>query len=269
MHRCQILKNLKSWYCILLIQLPLMAQVHCDSIPTNYTGVCKSYNSQGNMCHEAHYFNGVLEGKEFYYKDGFVREEYDYSSGIIDSYKNYNDSNILSSLQLYENGVLKLQIGYYKNGNKSQEIELSGTINNGWSKYYYSNGQLKSKIYYVDGVASKNGEGYHANGNLYYKASYNDTTKIENYCQYYENGQKEFCWVKVNDVLVGDTFEVFYPSGRLKSSHYSLKNKVYVLIISYDEQGHLIGREINNHEAIIKKRRFKFRMNKSFKLERR
>lgn len=259
----------KTIFLMMLVHSSVMSQVDCDSVPANFSGVCKSCNSHGLVYHEANYVNGLLDGQEIYYKYGFKSLEYNYSNGVIKSYKTYNDSNVLNYAQYYENGILRLVIAYFDNGNKSQEIELNGTINNGWSKYYYSNGELKSKRYYNEGIATRDGEGYYSNGNLHYKSTYNDTTKTENYCEYYENGQKKFCWVKVNDVLVGDTFEVFYPSGRLKSSHYSLKNKVYVLIISYDEQGHLIGREINNHEAIIKKRRFKFRMNKPFKLERR
>lgn len=257
----------KKLLWIVMLPFSLLAQVDCDSVPVNYLGVCKSYNSKGFVNHEANYLNGKLNGKEFYYKNGNLSSEYDYSNGVINSCKYYKDSNILESLFIYENGVKVVEISYWENGFKHSEVGLIGSIKNGWDIEYYSNGQLKDKYYYIDGFATKEGEGYYANGNLQYKTTYADSTKTENYCQYYENGNLEYCWIKVNDILKDDPFKVFYSSGHLKSNHYLFNNNTYVLIITYDECGRIIGREVNNHVAILKKRRCKFRMNKPFRIE--
>jgi antitoxin component YwqK of YwqJK toxin-antitoxin module len=243
-------------------------QINCDSLPTLYSGYC--FKKGESSVYYANYLNGLKHGKEqVFNKDGSKSFESNYQFGLLnDSTIDYYHNNLPKFISIYRHDTLIKTIAYYENGSLYHVMEMLGNIQCGWSTTYYSNGQIKTKRFYKEGIALEDFEAYYENGNLHYKAIYDEPTKTQNYCQYYENGQKEFCWVKLNEILVDDTFEMFYPSGQLKSRHISLKNKMYALIIRYNEQGFIIGREINNYDVIIRKRRFKFRMDKPFRLER-
>lgn len=124
-----------------------IAQIHCDSIPSNYSGTCSTHYSDGVVKSVTHYSDGVKNGEYLeYYHHGELGAKGSMKNGsFIGKFERYSPTGIvILSAQIEENGAGELTEFNY-NG---EAVMTKGTFDKWrksgiWKSYNYKGDVLK------------------------------------------------------------------------------------------------------------------------------
>lgn len=176
--------------------------------------IIKSYNEKGVLIAQANFKGGN-------------------QTGIIKVYDEYGD---IESEQSYKDGIKDGITKFYDDGIITEEVEFRNDLRNGLTKIYHSNGQLRAKVYYLDGnQADGVVDSYDENGNLFKRANIKDGKFHGKQTSFHSNGEIKVEITYDNGIKMGE-FKEFDTEANLLKEHVHTKSNQSNLKISNSTQ---------------------------------
>lgn len=218
---------------------------HCYEPKSDFTGIIRTYEFDGNLSNVLSYVRGQFEGECIRYKKGKIFIKRHYVQGKIEGENIGYDKNgnILEKCNFIQGEIEGEVLFYYPNGKIRGKVNMKKSLKNGKGFFYYENGQTSVETNFINDLRQGIENIYFEDGKTEVISFYIDGLKQGIEKLFHPNGVLYAINNFVDNKFDGIQ-EAFYDNGNKKFIHNYTMGEKKGKQIDYDEDGYVTETEL-------------------------